>query len=81
MSAVATYKGYTLVEAREELATWKEAKRAAATGKAYKIGSRELTRFDLGEINREVAFFAGLVDALESGQGSPVKVYARRSRW
>ena len=79
-SPVATYKGYTLTEARQELETWKEAKRAAATGKAYTIGSRQLTRYDLAEINREVAFFAGLVDAMVSGQGSPVKVYARKSR-
>ena len=81
MSAVATYRGYTLSEAKAELELWKEAKRAAATGKAYAIGSRQLTRYDLADINREIDRFAEIVDALTTGRRSPVKTYARQSRW
>jgi hypothetical protein len=81
MSAITTYKGYSLSEARAELELWKKAKRAAATGKAYTIGSRQLTRYDLPEIDRQIALFAEIIDVLSGGQASPVKVYARKSRW
>jgi hypothetical protein len=81
MSAQKTYRGYTLEEARAELELWKEAKRAAATGKAYTIGSKQLTRYNLAEINREIDRFSEIVDGLSTGRSSPVKVYARQSRW
>ena len=80
MSA-ATYRGYSLTEAKTELELWKEAKRAAATGKSYTLGSRQLTRYDLAEINREIQRFSEIVDALSSGRSAPVKVFARQSRW
>jgi hypothetical protein len=76
-----TYRGYTLDEARAELELWKAAKRAAATGKAYTIGSRSLTRYDLSEINAEIDKLAGIVDALSSGRSGPIKVQARQPRW
>jgi len=76
-----TYKGYTLSEAKDELASWKAAHRAASTGKSYTIGTRQLTRYDLPEIRRTIADFAAIVDALSGGHTSPVKVYARKSRW
>lgn len=65
----------------QELALWKDAKRAAATGKSYQIGSRQLTRHDLFEIDRQVTFFARAVEALSSGSGGgPVRVVARQHR-
>ena len=81
MSAIATYKGYTLTEARAKLQLWKEAEDAAATGKAYTLGSRQLARQDLPLIEREIAKFAGIVEALSGGQAGPVRVYERKSRW
>jgi hypothetical protein len=81
MSAIRRYKGYTLSEAQADLELWKNAKRAAATGKAYSIGTRNLTRYDLAEINRQIELFAGIVDALSAGHTGPVKLYARKSRW
>lgn len=76
-----TYKGYTLSEAKKELELWKEAKRAAATGKSYQIGSRMLTRYSLAEINREIDKFADMVDVLTGASGgSPVFVRARMRR-
>lgn len=80
MTAQKTYHGYTLDEARAELELWKEAKRAAATGKAYTIGSKQLTRYDLAEINREIERFAAIVDALASDRRGPYKVQARMAR-
>jgi hypothetical protein len=81
MTAQKTYRGYTLEEARAELELWKEAKRAAATGKAYTIGSKQLTRYDLAEINAEIERFAAIVDALTEGRSGPFKVQARQPRW
>lgn len=81
MSTPTTYKGYRLSEAQTELANWKNALRAAATGKAYLIGSRQLTRYDLVEIRRTIALFTEIVDVLSGAPSSPVKVYARKSRW
>jgi hypothetical protein len=81
MTATKTYRGYTLEEAKAELELWKKAKRAAATGKSYAIGSRNLTRYDLAEINREIDRFADIVDALTTGRGGLIKVLARQPRW
>ena len=76
-----TYNGYSLEEARQELELWKEAKRAAATGKSYQMGSRQLTRYDLSEIDKQIAFFAKAVEALASGTGGGlVRVSARMHR-
>ena len=41
-----TYRGYTLSEAQSELQVWKAAKRYAAAGKSYTVGTRSLTRYD-----------------------------------
>ena len=76
-----TYKGYTLAEAKTGLANWKAALTAAATGKAYTIGSRQLTRYDLPEIRRTIAEFAEIIGVLSGSSSAPVKVYARKSRW
>lgn len=81
MSTPRTYKGYTLEEAGEELALWKEAKRAAATGQSYTIGGRQLTRYNLSEINAQITGFVEIIETLSSGGSGPVKVRARMRRW
>ena len=75
------YKGYTLEEAKAELEHWKEAKRAAATGKSYKIGGRELDRYSLAEINGEIDKFAEIINVLSEQRVGPFKVRARQPRW
>lgn len=75
-----TYRGYTLSEAQEELAVWKAAKRAAATGQSYAIEGRSLTRQNLSEINAQIDFFAEVADALTSGRSGPIFVTARVRR-
>ncbi len=69
-----TYRGYTLSEAQSEQQDRKAAKRSAAVGKSYTVGTRSLTRYDLGEINREIAFFSDIVDTLGGASRGPVRV-------
>ena len=75
------YKGYTLAEAKVELELWNDAKRAAATGQSYSIGGRQLTRYNLSEINAQIAGFVEIIDTISSGCNGPVKVRARMRRW
>jgi hypothetical protein len=81
MSASQTYRGYTLEEAKAELELWKEAKRAAATGQSYTIGRKQLTRYNLAEINAEIDRYTDIVQALTNGRSGPFKVLARQPRW
>lgn len=81
MNRQKTHKGYNLEEARQGLELWKEAKRAAATGKSYKIGSRELTRQDLPKINAEIDLFADIVQSLSTHNSGIYRVSARQKRW
>ena len=76
-----TYKGYTLEEAKAELELWKEAKRAATTGKSYKMGSRELARYSPAEINGEIDRLTDIINVLSTRRVGPVKVRARQPRW
>lgn len=63
---MATTLPYTLSEAKEMLALWKDCYRALASGqvKSYKIGTRELTNLDLGEIRKCIAEFNGYIQEL-----------------
>lgn len=57
---------YTITEAREMLALYKEAERELVTGqvKSYRIGSRELTLLDLNDIIKQIERFSNMIDAL-----------------
>lgn len=57
---------YTLEEAREQLRLWKDCERALSSGqaKAYRIGSREYTAFDLDEIAGRIRHFANVIAGL-----------------
>ena len=57
---------YTLAEPREQLQLWKECEKALAGGqaKAYRIGTREYTAFDLPEIAKRIEYFANVIEAL-----------------
>lgn len=43
-----------LLEVKEDLKIFREARRAIATGQSYRIGSRQLERADLNKINETV---------------------------
>ena len=68
---------------REELLTlladWKAAYRAASTGKSYTISNRTLTRYDLDEIRKQLAYLEGELAALDGRRG-PIIVQARIPR-
>ena len=56
----------TLSEARENLELWKACERALASGqaKAYRVGSREFTAFDLSEVAKRIEYFSDVVEVL-----------------
>ncbi len=61
---------YTLAEARQMLSLCQEAHRELLSGggaKSYRIGTRELTAFDLKELREEERYWTNMVEAL-SGQ-------------
>lgn len=66
---------YTLTEAKEMLAIWKECERALAEGQAkrYRVGSREFESIDLPEIARMIERFSNIVESL-SGQTRNTRV-------
>ena len=61
------------------LKLWMQAEEAAVTGKAYTIGSRSLTRYDLDEILKMQNFYRQKLAELEVGAGI-VRVYGRSFR-
>ncbi|KHF27309.1 hypothetical protein LR68_03856 [Anoxybacillus sp. BCO1] len=65
---------WTLQEARQHLRAWMDAELAVSTGQRYRIGTRELTRADLGEIAKRIQFWSNEVARLEKGRGSGARV-------
>lgn len=73
-------KKYKSIWSREELleaiAAYKAALLAVATGKSYRIGSRELTRLDLADIRSTLASLKKELEAID-GTAGPHFVVAR----
>ncbi|MGN0996543.1 MAG: DUF6148 family protein [Candidatus Ventricola sp.] len=63
---MAIASAYTRDEAQEMLRLWKDCERALASGqaKAYRVGTREFTAFDLGEVRRMITYFSDVIEAL-----------------
>lgn len=63
---------YSLQEAQEMLALWKEAERQLASGQAkrYRVGTREFEAVDLPEIAARINYFANVCEALSAGARS-----------
>ncbi len=55
-----------LARAQEHLAAWLEAELEVTTHQSYAIGSRSLTRANLGEIRRQIQFWQNEVARLEN---------------
>ena len=64
----------TIDEARANLKMWLDAERAVATGQAYKIGTRSLTRANLSDIAARITYWRNELDKLESGGTGGIKV-------
>ena len=70
---------WTRAELTELIALWKAAYKAAATGKSYTIEGRSLTRQDLPEIQKQLAYLESEIAALDGKRG-PFFVQARVRR-
>lgn len=81
MATATMIDGFTLVEAKAQLALWKAAAQEIAGGQAkhYRIGTREYTALDIDEVYRMVKYFAGIVGKLEGlARSSRVQVVVPR---
>ena len=67
--------GWTLEVARTHLNAYLEADLALATGKSYKIGSRNLTRIDVQEVKERIQFWSNEVERLEAGRKKGIRAY------
>ena len=65
---------WTLVQAQEQLAAWLAASLAASSGQSYTIGSRTLTRADVDDIMRMIAFWRSAVDRLTAGRTAGIRL-------
>ncbi|TCZ73046.1 hypothetical protein E0485_21750 [Paenibacillus albiflavus] len=59
---------WDLETARKHLDAWMEANLAVSTGQSYQIGSRNITRANLSEIQKQILFWRREVDRLENGR-------------
>ena len=59
--------GITLTQAQTQLALWMAADTAVATGQAYSIGGKSLTRADAKEIRNNIVFWDAQVKRLSRG--------------
>lgn len=64
---------YTKEELEAELAEWKQALRACATGKSYTIDGQTLTRQNMADIRAHISWLMGEMAKLE-GRSSAVFV-------
>ena len=65
--------GWTLEQARTHLQAYLDADLALATGKSYRIGSRNLTRLDAAEVKERINFWSNEVERLESGRPKGIR--------
>ena len=66
---------WDLQTAKLHLQSWLEADLALATGKSYKIGSRNLTRIDVQEVKERIQFWSNEVERLEAGRKKGIRAY------
>ena len=60
-----------MAQAEEKLAEWMDADTAVATGQAYSIGERSLTRANSREIRENILFWNRMVAALTTSRRGP----------
>ena len=65
--------GWTLEIARTHLQAYLDADLALATGKSYRIGSRNLTRLDAAEVKERINFWSNEVERLENGRPKGIR--------
>ena len=67
--------GWTLEVARTHLQAYLDADLALATGKSYRIGSRNLTRLDAAEVKERINFWSNEVERLEAGRKKGMRAF------
>ena len=72
---MAAINAYSLDEAKEMLASWKECEASLVKGQvsSYKVGSREFTLIDMDDIRAAITYWSNLVDSL-SGKARTKRV-------
>lgn len=58
--------GYTIETAKKHLEAWLEAELIVTTNQSYTIGTKSLTRANLGEIRQQIQFWSNEVAKLEN---------------
>lgn len=58
----------TLEKAKQHLNMWLEAEEVISTHQSYTMGSRSLTRADLGKVAERIKYWSGVVNSLENGR-------------
>ena len=58
--------GIDITTARTHLAAWLEAELQLTTNQSYTIGSRSLTRANLGEVKQQITFWQNQIAKLEN---------------
>ncbi|MEC0269069.1 DUF6148 family protein [Paenibacillus anseongense] len=71
----------TQEQAQTQLDAWIAASLAVSTGQSYKIGSRELVRANISEIQKQIIFWQNQVSKAASGRtGARVMAAVPRDR-
>ena len=71
-------KGITLERAQVHLEAWLDAELAVSTGQSYSMGTRSLTRANLTEISKQIAFWRKEVSSLNGKGVRRVRRYVPR---
>lgn len=71
--------GMTLETAKRHLDAWLEAELAVTNAQSYTIGSRTMTKANLGEIRKSIEYWQGKVNALENAAKYGGRNRARRA--
>ena len=66
---------WSLETAKEHLQAFLDADLALATGKSYRIGSRNLTRLDAAEVKERINFWSNEVERLEAGRKKGMRAF------
>ncbi|MBA7559403.1 hypothetical protein ES708_01017 [subsurface metagenome] len=61
--------GITLAQAEAQLAAWMDASKKVASGQAYSIGGRSLTRANAKEIRENITYWDAQIQRLTRGGG------------
>ncbi|MGE6379559.1 DUF6148 family protein [Peribacillus muralis] len=71
-------EGITLERAQLHLEAWLDAELSVSTGQSYSMGTRQLTRANLSEISKQIAFWRKQITSLSGQSRKRVMRYVPR---